>query len=69
MILILYHAFMHDAPLVLIEEPENHMHPDMQRRLLQVLKRDTSKQYVFASHSNVLLDFSLIDRTFFCAYE
>lgn len=49
---------------VMIEEPENHMHPDMQRKLLQFLRRINNKQFLIASHSNVFLDPAGVDRMF-----
>jgi len=45
----------HENSLVLIEEPEIHLHPLLQRRLLDFLRRETTNRYVVTTHSSALI--------------
>ena len=47
-----------DNSIVCMEEPEIHLHPLLQRKLINYLKTETSNQYVIATHSAHLLDSS-----------
>jgi len=51
-------ATAHQRTLFLVEEPEIHIHPLLQRRLIEYLKSSTDNQYVIATHSAHLLDFA-----------
>lgn len=46
---------MHENTVFTIEEPEIHLHPDLQRKFLQFLST-TKNTYFVTSHSNVFLD-------------
>jgi hypothetical protein len=55
--------------LLLIEEPENHLHPDFQRRLLSFLNSVEDRQFILTTHSPVFLNPTMVDRIYFCKYE
>jgi hypothetical protein len=66
LLVILYFAIAAHESMVLIEEPENHLHPDIQRKLIYYLREHTHKQYFLSTHSNIFLSPGTADRVFFC---
>ena len=62
MILLTVLPFVEEAALFFIEEPENYLHPGMQRKLLELLlESDYAKRHHFflTTHSNHLLDMAV----------
>ncbi len=55
-----------DNKVVLIEEPENHLHADFQKRLLSYLTTIKSKQFFVSTHSSVFLNTDIINKIFYC---
>lgn len=53
-----------DMDILCIEEPENHLHPELQRRLLQFISDTENKTFFLASHSSVFVQTSYTDRVF-----
>ena len=53
LLVVLYFSIHGQYQVVLIEEPESHLHPDLQRRLLYFLREETNKQFFISAHSNV----------------
>lgn len=65
LLLLLYFINDDNIKLLLIDEPENHMHPDMQRRLTSIIKKTESKQFILATHSNIFVSSDCSHRQFY----
>ncbi|MDO0823091.1 ATP-dependent nuclease [Desulfosporosinus nitroreducens] len=55
--------------LVLIEEPESHLHPEIQKKLLSFIKSIKSKQFILSTHSSVFLDPYSVDKIYYCTFQ
>ena len=69
LLIILYFSIHPNFDVVLVEEPESHLHPELQKKLLIYLKEDSKKQFFISTHSNIFLNNALVDRVFFTYYE
>lgn len=54
---------------ICIEEPENHLHPEIQKRFLTYIRKFKSKQFMISTHSNVFLDIANIDKIFYVKFK
>lgn len=53
----------------LIEEPENHLHAEYQKKLLDFFKRQKTKQFILATHSNIFLDPNTVDKIIYTEFN
>jgi len=68
-LIILSYLLDSEHSLILVEEPENHLHPDMQRRLLRLFSKIDNKQLFLTTHSNIFLDSTYVDKAFYVEFK
>ncbi len=69
LLVMLYFAIEPKFEILLIEEPENHMHPEMQKKLLAFLKEQASKQFFLSTHSSIFVNSAFVDKVFFTFFS
>ncbi len=58
LIILFITIIMNPGFIFCIEEPEIHIHPELQRKFLKFIEEDTDNTYFITTHSNVFLDYS-----------
>lgn len=58
-----------DASFIFIEGPESHLHPEIQKKVLDFIKNVRSKQFILSTHSSVFLDPFSVDKIYYVFYD
>lgn len=68
-LIMLVYALDYEFNFIFIEEPENHLHPEIQKRFLNFIKNIKSKQFFFSTHSNEFLNPYIADKIFYSEFK
>lgn len=55
--------------LIMIEEPENHLNPEIQKRFLSFIKKIKSRQFIMSTHSSIFLDPFIVDKIIYTEFD
>ena len=69
LILIIANIFIQDSDIVLLDEPEIHMHPELVKKFVSIISRiSNEKQIIITSHSVPLINSVKIEKIFSLKY-
>lgn len=68
LLIMITFALNADHSLICLEEPESHLHPEMQKRFLSFIKGIENKQFIISTHSNIFLNSLQVDKIFHVQY-
>lgn len=66
---IITHVCCTKDKVYLVEEPENHLHADFQKKLLNFFHQTKDKQFIISTHSNVFIDSHSVDKIYYCWFD
>lgn len=69
LLIMLFFAIATDYAVYLIEEPETHLHPEIQRKLMLFFSTLKEKQFILTTHSNVFLSSIVVDKIYLAEYS
>ncbi|MEK3826388.1 AAA family ATPase [Paenibacillus sp. FSL K6-1558] len=64
-LVIICYSLDFEYNVILIEEPESHLHPEFQKNLLLFLSKARGKQFIISTHSSVFVNPYLVDKIFY----
>jgi hypothetical protein len=64
LLMIAFHLATRPECVLLMEEPETHLHPELQRNMMRILYRESHGQSITTTHAPALLDASLKAKVF-----
>lgn len=58
-----------DYSFYCIEEPESHLHPEMQKRFLDFIRKQNSKQFLISTHSSIFLNPNIAAKIYYTNFD
>lgn len=68
-LIILGLVYLAKGNTYLIEEPENHLHAEYQKKLLDFFRRQKDKQFFLATHSNIFIDTNIVSKVIYTQFD